>query len=143
MTESSSTSETNTENQGFIIPQAEDTNQAGSSVISQAPNNMNIPASHEQTNSRDFVIGGGILIVLLVAFFFAKQSFTNSLVKKRVSPSKANMSGWFLFILLSTVATGAVFAALNPSKFLSLTILIPLILVAIVSAVISYKSSKA
>jgi hypothetical protein len=65
------------------------------------------------------------------------------LVKKRISPSKASMAGWWLFIFLAAVAIGAVLAAVNPVKFLSLLILGPLGIVALVSAVLTFTSSRA
>ena len=143
MAESNSTEQNTTENQGFVIPHADEATQQATTAVTQTAQAVGIPAVQEQTGSRDLAIGGGIIVVLLIAFFFAKQGFTNSLVKKRVSPSKASMAGWWLFIFLSAIAIGAVLAAVNPAKFLSLTILAPLGVVALVSAFLSFKSSQA
>lgn len=140
MAESNSSVNTNT---GFVIPQANEQEQQAASNAVQTVQTADIPTMQEETGSRDLTIGGGIIVVLLIAFFFAKQGFTNSLVKKRVSPSKASMAGWWLFIFLSSIAIAAVLAAVNPAKFLSVTILAPLGTVALVSAFLAFKSSQA
>ncbi len=132
-----------TENQGFVIPQADEQTEQATAAVVQPAQDIGMPTIQAETGARDLMIGGGIIVVLLIAFFFAKQGFTNSLVKKRVSPSKASMAGWWLFIFLSAIAIGAVLAAVNPAKFLSLTILSPLAVVAVVSAVLAFKSSQA
>ena len=103
MAESNSTEQNTTENQGFVIPQANEATQQATTAVTQTAQAVGIPTIQEQTGSRDLAIGGGIIVVLLIAFFFAKQGFTNSLVKKRVSPSKASMAGWWLFIFLSAI----------------------------------------
>lgn len=132
-----------TENNGFVLPQADGKTQAETAVATQTAENPSFPSIQEETASRDLMIAGGIILVLLISFFFAKRGFTNSLVKKRVSPSKATMAGWWLFILLASVAIGAVLAAVNPAKFLSLLILGPLGIVALVSAILAFTSSRA
>ncbi|TCM67533.1 hypothetical protein EC844_10847 [Acinetobacter calcoaceticus] len=129
------------ENNGFVLPTADDKTQTA--TVSQSSENPSMPTVQEETGARDLMIAGGIIIVLLIAFFFAKRGFTNSLVKKRVSPSKATMAGWWLFIFLASIAIGAVLAAVNPSRFLSLLIFAPLAVVAIVSAVFTFTSSRA
>ncbi|OAL76342.1 hypothetical protein [Acinetobacter terrae] len=132
-----------TENNGFVLPQADDKTQAETAVATQTAENPTLPTIQEETGSRDLMIAGGIILVLLIAFFFAKRGFTNSLVKKRVSPGKASTAGWWLFIFLASVAIGAVLAAVNPAKFLSLLILGPLSVVALVSAILAFTSSRA
>lgn len=140
MTQANSIESNTEENTGFVIPQA---NEQATTAAVQTAQAVGIPTVQEETGSRDLAIGGGVIVVLLIAFFFAKQGFTNSLVKKRVSPSKAGMAGWWLFIFLSAIAIGAVLAAVNPAKFLSVLILAPLGIVALVSAVLAFKSSQA
>lgn len=132
-----------TENNGFVLPQADDKTQVETAVATQTAENPILPTLQEETGSRDLMIAGGIILVLLIAFFFAKRGFSNSLVKKRISPSKAGMAGWWLFIFLAAVAIGAVLAAVNPDKFLSLLILGPLGIVALVSATLTFTSSRA
>lgn len=143
------------ENTGFVILQEDDQAQAASqqapqmaqaqqaAPLAHAVQEIGIPTIHEETGSRDLAIGGGIIVVLLLAFFFAKQAYTNSLVKKRVSPGKASMAGWWLFIMLSSIAIAAVLAAVNPAKFLSALIVGPLGIVALISAFLTFKSSQA
>lgn len=130
------------ENNGFVLPTA-DENVQSSTVAAQTIQDVAAPAIHEETASRDLFIAGGIILILLFAFFFAKPLFTHSLVKKRISPSKANMAGWWLFILLASVSIGAVLAAVNPTRFFSLLILGPLGLVAALSAFFVINSSRA
>src|SRR5690606_15554439 len=135
-------SESNTNN-GFVLPTADEQAQTETGTAAQTVQEVNVPTVQEETGSRDLMIASGIIVVLLIAFFFAKRGFSNSLVKKRISPSKASMAGWWLFIFLAAVAIGAVLAAVNPVKFLSLLILGPLGIVALVSAVLTFTSSRA
>ena len=94
------------------------------------------------TSSRDTLIGGAVLLVLFVAFFFAKNAYANGLVAKRVSPNKANASGWWLFIFLASLATAVVLAAVNAHKFLAPLFMGPLVLVGLVALVLTFTSSK-
>lgn len=135
-------SESNTNN-GFVLPTADEQAQTETATVAQTVQAVKVPTVQEETGSRDLMIAGGIIVVLLIAFFFAKRGFSNSLVKKRISPSKASMAGWWLFIFLAAVAIGAVLAAVNPVKFLSLLILGPLGVVALLSAVLAFTSSRA
>ena len=94
------------------------------------------------TSSRDTLIGGAVLLILFVAFFFAKNAYANGLVAKRVSPNKANASGWWLFIFLASLATAVVLAAVNSHKFLAPLFMGPLVLVGLVALVLTFTSSK-
>lgn len=80
----------------------------------------------EDTSSRDLMVGGVIILVLLVAFFFAKNAYANTLVAKRVPPNKANTAGWWLFIGLAGIAIGVVLAAVSSSRFMTPFVLGPL-----------------
>jgi hypothetical protein len=71
------------------------------------------------TSSRDMVIGGAIWLVFLIVFFFVKNAWANRLVANRVPPHSANASGWWLFVFLSGLATGAILAGVNAEQFLS------------------------
>lgn len=130
-------------NNGFVLPTADEQTQNEASSVVQTVQEVNVPTVQEETGSRDLMIAGAIIAVLLIAFFFAKRGFSNSLVKKRISPSKASMAGWWLFIFLSAVAIGAVLGAVNPQKFLSLLVLGALGVVALVSAILTFTSSRA
>lgn len=130
-------------NNGFVLPTADEQTQNEAGTVAQTVQEVNVPTIQEETGSRDLMIAGAIIAVLLVAFFFAKRGFTNSLVKKRISPSRANMAGWWLFIFLAAVAIGAVLAAVNPVEFLSLLILGPLGVIALVSGALTFTTSRA
>lgn len=94
------------------------------------------------TSSRDLLIGGGILLVLFVAFYFAKNAYANTLVGKRVPPNKANAAGWWMFVLLSSLATGVVLAAVNASKFMTPLILGPIGAVGLLSLVLMLTTGR-
>ena len=100
------------------------------------------PASTTDTSSRDTLIGGVVLLLLFIAFFFAKNAYANGLVAKRVPPNKANASGWWLFIFLASLATGVVLAAVNAHKFLAPLFMGPLVLVGLVALVLTFTSSR-
>ena len=99
-------------------------------------------AGTTDTSSRDTLIGGVVLLLLFVAFFFAKNAYANGLVAKRVPPNKANASGWWLFIFLASLATGVVLAAVNAHKFLAPLFMGPLVLVGLVALLLTFTSSR-
>ncbi|MEG1325261.1 MAG: hypothetical protein RSD99_10245, partial [Janthinobacterium sp.] len=86
--------------------------------------------------------GGVVLLLLFIAFFFAKNAYANGLVAKRVPPNKANASGWWLFIFLASLATGVVLAAVNAHKFLAPLFMGPLVLVGLVALLLTFTSSR-
>jgi len=100
------------------------------------------PASATDTSARDTLIGGAVLLVLFIAFFFAKNAYANGLVAKRLPPNKANASGWWLFIFLASLATAVVLAAVNAHKFLAPLFMGPLLLVGLVALVLTFTSSR-
>ena len=100
------------------------------------------PASTTDTSSRDTLVGGVVLLLLFIAFFFAKNAYANGLVAKRVPPNKANASGWWLFIFLASLATGVVLAAVNAHKFLAPLFMAPLVLVGLVALLLTFTSSR-
>ena len=99
-------------------------------------------AATTDTSSRDTLIGGVVLLLLFIAFFFAKNAYANGLVAKRVPPNKANASGWWLFIFLASLATGVVLAAVNAHKFLAPLFMAPLVLVGLVALLLTFTSSR-
>ncbi len=103
---------------------------------------LDVPVGPAETSPRDMLIGGTVLVVLLVAFFFAKSAYANMLVGKRVPPSRANASGWWLLIFLMSVATTAVMALVNPARFLTAFFVAPMVILALVSAVIAVMSGR-
>lgn len=100
------------------------------------------PVVATDTSSRDTLIGGAVLLLLFIAFFFAKNAYANGLVAKRLPPNKANASGWWLFIFLASVATGVVLAAVNAHKFFAPLFMGPLLLVGLVALILTFTSSR-
>ena len=92
--------------------------------------------------SRDILIGGGVLLVLLVAYFFAKNAYANMLVGRRVEPRSANAAGWWLFIFLALISVGVVLAAVNRSALMAPFIVGPLALGALVALVLMLLSGR-
>ena len=50
------------------------------------------------TSARDLAIGGAVLLVLLVIYFFVRNAYVHHLVVKRVAPSTAGSAGWLMFV---------------------------------------------
>jgi hypothetical protein len=104
---------------------------------------MGIPGlADADTTSRDMTIAGGVLLVLVIAFFFAKTAYANALVAKKVAPRSANAAGWWLFILLTSTATAAVLGFANQAKFLTIIFMAPLGLIALISLILMLMSSR-
>ena len=74
------------------------------------------------TSTRDLAIGGAVFLVLLIVFFFARNAYSNHLVRRRVAPSSADTAGWLMFFGLAFMSAAAVLAILNASKFLTVAI---------------------
>jgi hypothetical protein len=79
-----------------------------------------VPAT--DTSTRDIAIGGAVFLFLLLIFFFARNAFTNHLVRRRVAPSSADTAGWLLFFGLAFLSAAVVLGFVNSTKFLSLAI---------------------
>jgi hypothetical protein len=104
----------------------------GASPIEVAPV-AGAPAT--DTSSRELAIGGGVFLVLLIIFFFVRNAFSNSLVRRRVAPSSAESAGWLLFVGLSFLSAAVVLAIINASKFLTFAITGTLMLVGLAALV--------
>ncbi|WFR80616.1 hypothetical protein P9875_05410 [Janthinobacterium rivuli] len=137
------------DNTGFTLPApasappAADAPAAGTATTATTePAPALDPASTTDTSSRDTLVGGVVLLLLFIAFFFAKNAYANGLVAKRVPPNKANASGWWLFIFLASLATGVVLAAVNAHKFLAPLFMGPLVLVGLVALLLTFTSSR-
>lgn len=105
------------------------------------PSLVTIPVG-EDTSSRDLLIGGAVILVLLVAFFFAKNAYANTLVGKRVPPNKANAAGWWLFICLSSISIGVVLSAVSSTRFMTPFVLGPLGGVGILGLILALLSGR-
>ncbi|MFC5461427.1 hypothetical protein [Massilia niabensis] len=96
------------------------------------------PAPATDTSTRDAVIGGGVFLVLLVVFFFARNAFVHHLVVRRVAPSTAGSAGWLLYLGLGFLSAAAVLAIVNASKYLTLGVTGPLVFVGLVTLVAAF-----
>jgi len=142
-------SQDNKESAGFTLPPPADS-AAASPAGPAAPASTTTASSaapvlapvEADTSSRDLLVGGAILLVLFIAFFFARNAYANTLVVKRVPPNKANAAGWWLFIFLASLSTGVVLAAVNASKFMAPLIIIPISLIAIVALVLTFVAGR-
>lgn len=134
------------DNSGFALPNpdAAKTTPPADPAASTTESVGEVPAlpSAADTSSRDLLVGGGILLVLFIAFFFAKNAYANTLVVKRVPPNKANAAGWWLFIFLASLSTGVVLAAINSAKFLAPLIIGPIIAVGLLALVLTFVSGR-
>lgn len=106
------------------------------------PNTIKIDFGSSGASSRDMLIGGAVLLVLMVAFFFAKNAYATMLVGKRVEPRSANAAGWWLWVFLSLLSVGVVLAAVSGSTLMTPFIVGPLALGAIVALVLMITSGK-
>jgi len=128
---------------GFKLPLPLGTPDKGVGSISPAvPTAIKIDLGTTGSSSRDILIGGAILLVLMVAFFFAKNAYANMLVGKRVEPRSANAAGWWLWIFLSLLSLGVILAAVSGSVLKTPFIIGPLVLGAIVSLVLMLISGR-
>ena len=74
-----------------------------------------------------------MFLVLLIVFFFARNAYSNHLVRRRVAPSSADTAGWLMFFGLAFMSAAAVLAILNASKFLTVAITGTLLVLGIAS----------
>jgi hypothetical protein len=138
------------DNAGFALPAPVEGQQAPAATATPATPATGTPETVESlpvttdvdTSSRDALIGGGVLLVLFIAFFFAKNAYANTLVAKRIQPGKANAAGWWLFIFLASLSTGVVLAAINAPKFMAPLIIGPLTLIGLIALVLMLLSSR-
>jgi hypothetical protein len=87
------------------------------------------------TSARDLAIGGAVLVVLLVIYFFVRNAYVHHLVVKRVAPSSAGSAGWLMFVGLAFLSFAAVLAIINAAKYLTLAITGPLVVIGVVALI--------
>jgi hypothetical protein len=85
------------------------------------------------TSTRDLAIGGAVFLVLLIVFFFARNAYSNHLVRRRVAPSSADTAGWLMFFGLAFMSAAVVLAIMNAGKFLTVAITGTLLVLGIAS----------
>ena len=93
------------------------------------------PAPVTDTSTRDLAIGGAVFLVLLIIYFFVRNAYVHHLVVRRVAPSSAGSAGWLMFVGLGFLSAAAVLAIINASKFLTVAVTAPLVVVGLVSLV--------
>ena len=134
-----------TQNKGFTLPapttavKQPAANASQPVVLTITPSNLGIVAGPQP---RAYVIAGGVLLVLLIAFFFAKGAYANYRAGKQVSPGAANASGWCLFILLRGLAAAAVLSVLDPVKFITPIFMAPLFGISLVALVLMFVTGR-
>jgi hypothetical protein len=122
---------------GFKLPD----DKAEASTSAQATAQMEIapgarPAT--DTSTRDIAIGGTIFLVLLVAYFFARNAYVHHLVSRRVAPAAATNAGWLMLTGLAMLSGAVIAALVNPDRFLGFATtgsLLVMSIIAIVAAV--------
>jgi hypothetical protein len=133
---------------GFALPTPSDSAPASApapadSATAQVQSSLQqVVQGTANSSSRDLLIAGGAIMVFAIAFFFAKNFYANLLVGSKVPPRKANAAGWWLFILLLSLATVGILAAVNHARLLTLFYVLPLCLVAAVSLILMLVSSR-
>ncbi|MFM8333602.1 MAG: hypothetical protein ACKN9T_18140 [Candidatus Methylumidiphilus sp.] len=93
-------------------------------------------------SSRDWAIGGGILLVLVVVYFILKNAHANRLVSNKIPPSTANLSGWWLFTGLTLLSAAGMLAVVDGDKFLTPLYMAPLLIVALIALVSTWLTSR-
>ena len=141
--------QTQQKDSGFSLPEPTDAASAAAAPTTTAtvilPPGEKFEGTYtvvSDTSSRDLLVGGGILLMLFVAFFFAKNAYANTLVAKRLPPNKANAAGWWLFVFLASLATGVVLVAVNSAKFMTPLIIGPVIAFGLVALVLMLFSGR-
>jgi hypothetical protein len=87
-----------------------------------------------------------VLIVFAVVFWFAKNGLRQHLIERNASFSRADRTGWTLWITLMTAAVAAVIGFLSPPTLLAPTVYGPLAAigaVGLILTVIFYRRSVA
>jgi hypothetical protein len=92
--------------------------------------------------SRDLLVGGGILLVLFIAFFFVKTAYANTLVGNKVPPAKANAAGWWLWVFLASATMGTMLAVVNPARFLTPIVVGPIGAVAVLALLVMFLTGR-
>jgi hypothetical protein len=102
-----------------------------------APGGITNPSAAplRDTSARDLAIGGAVFLVLLAIYFFVRNAYVHHLVVKRVAPSSAGSAGWLMFVGLAFLSFAAVLAIINASKYLTLAITGPLVVIGVVALI--------
>jgi len=130
-----------TDNKGFTLPNPDQGKlPARPNVGTTTP--IPVDPSVGAPGAKGLLTGGLVLLVVMGVFFFLKGMYANHLVSKKVPPTKANQAGWWLWVFLSALAAGAIFAIVDQARFLTILYLAPLGVVAIVALILMLISSR-
>lgn len=87
------------------------------------------------TSTRDIAIGGTVFLVLLVAYFFARNAYVHHLVSRRVAPAAAANAGWLMLTGLAMLSGAVIAALVNPDRFLGFATTGSLLVMSVISIV--------
>lgn len=121
---------------GFKLP--DDSASASASARAASTGQLEVaPASRASTDTstRDIAIGGTIFLVLLVAYFFARNAYVHHLVSRRVSPASAANAGWLMLTGLAMLSGAVIAALVNPDRFLGFATTGSLLVMSVISIV--------
>lgn len=130
---------------GFQLPppaEAQPETEPAAAAVTVETSPINIELGVTETASRDLLIGGGILLVLMIVFFVVRNAYATMLVGRRIAPGKANAAGWWLFIFLSSLAAGSILVVVNPITFLAPLTLGPIGAIALLALILMIVSSR-
>lgn len=112
---------------------------AASATNTTTPATLSVPTPMDlgpkKVDSREALIGVAVLVVLAILFFVVKNAYANWRVRERVAPSRANTSGWFLFLGLLMISAMAVLAVISSGQYVAPLYFAPLGGVAAISVV--------
>lgn len=119
------------------LPPLENTKADPQPTTSEMPATINIDLGLGPS-SKDVMIGGGLLLVLAVIFFFIRNAFVNYLVGSlKRSPNNAGLAGWGLFGgLLFGAAIGSI--ALISKSFLTVMYIAPLAVLSLICFILCF-----
>ena len=128
-------------NSGFTLPAPGESTPASSTSSSVGVEPVQMSAD---TLVRDISIAAGIMLVLMVVFFFIKNAFAQSLVaKKRFSPIDAGTAGWWLFSFLFFASLFVVLMVVNPVVFMLPKVMVVMAIMILISLVQTWRTSRA
>jgi hypothetical protein len=130
-------------NETSTIPEsAPESQQNATQAIIEQPAPQPV-AEPPEPGSKGLIIGFGALLIVALVAFFIRNAYANHLIsQKKIEPRRANMAGWCLFGTLLPLAAIAIFAFVDPSKFLGLLYLLPLGAISLISFVLMISASK-